>query len=354
MTITKVNVAIRLSALGDLVLTTAFLQDLQQQAENTPCYFVSQSHFIPFIQNSFPGDRQYYGVSKQRPFSWWHWFRQGVTLGQTISTTHPSLQQLALYDLHGVFKSRLIEAGLRWALRGKAPQFTVKRSPKNSWLRWKSIFFRQDLIEANHFYIRHRQLLNSEGHSTPRLIANKVKNFSGPTLLIAPEASKWKKIWPLDYWTQLLTELSEHPLKFNLLLVGSRQALPTKLCKDLQHRAPDRVVNLLGQLQLQDLPSVAASCQLALSSNSAWLHIAEAVGVPVLAFAGPIVPGFGFSPWKSDSEELSVALNCRPCTRHGGGRCRPKSNTFHACMRDIRPEFVRDKIITKITDLGFK
>lgn len=348
----NVNIVLRLSALGDLVLTTAFLQDLETQAPDSKNYFVTQAHFLGFVKRSFPGQLNYVGVSKQGPVPLFQWFMQGYHLGKDLLQDHQQLEHVTIYDLHGVAKTRLIEWGLRlawWKQSKEGLIIHVKRSAKNSWLRWKSVFLRKDLIGKNYFYIRHRQLLEGQSQTTPRLVANNVKTFEGPTLLIAPEASKWKKMWPAENWIELLISLIEHPLNFNLVLVGSDESLPSKLCLDLKELAPSRVVNLLGQLQIEDLPSVAASCQLAITSNSAWLHISEAVGVPVFAFAGPIVSGFGFSPWRGDSEELAADLNCRPCTRHGGGQCRPKNNGYHACMRDFTPDMVFNKILVKMT-----
>src|SRR5690606_39127817 len=100
-------------------------------------------------------------------------------------------------------------------------------------------------------------------------------------------------------------------------------------------QGPHPLRNLLGKTRLEALAGIAAQHQVAVCGNSAWLHIAEAVGTPVVALAGPIVPGFGFSPWLPESVELSVSLPCRPCTLHGDGACHLRGDRHHACMRDI-------------------
>jgi heptosyltransferase-2 len=64
------------------------------------------------------------------------------------------------------------------------------------------------------------------------------------------------------------------------------------------------------------------------------MHLAEAAGVPVLAFFGPTVRGFGFAPWRRESRVLEREMPCRPCSLHGRKPCRKGG----LCLNDISPE----------------
>jgi heptosyltransferase-2 len=88
----------------------------------------------------------------------------------------------------------------------------------------------------------------------------------------------------------------------------------------------------------EDLGSSAAALErleAVLVNDTGLMHLAAAVGTPVVAFFGPTVRAFGFAPAGAGHEILEVpGLGCRPCSLHGGGRC-PRGH--FRCMNDIVP-----------------
>jgi len=77
------------------------------------------------------------------------------------------------------------------------------------------------------------------------------------------------------------------------------------------------------------------------TNDTGPMHLAEALGVPVLAFFGPTVREFGFAPWRPESRVLEVTLNCRPCSLHGGRVCPRK---HFRCLRGITPRQAWDSL----------
>ena len=51
------------------------------------------------------------------------------------------------------------------------------------------------------------------------------------------------------------------------------------------------------------------------------LHAAEAVGCPVVALFGPTSPRFGYSPHLQDSQLVTSATACSPCSKNGSRPC---------------------------------
>lgn len=83
-----------------------------------------------------------------------------------------------------------------------------------------------------------------------------------------------------------------------------------------------------------DLPALAvllSRCQLAVSNDSGPVHLAQAVGVPVVDLFGPTSPE-RWGPRGPVTRSLSLRLACSPCTNHGGDHC-PLGH--HDCLRTL-------------------
>lgn len=339
----RTHALLRLSALGDIVLCSSIVRELQTLWPQDDILFITRSEFAGFVRSTFPGNVRVLGLD--RPWGGLlGWFFLGWSSLRQMSAPGT---ELLFYDLHSVSKSRAFYAGLRAAtLLSKTP-FSHRRIAKRSLLRWFSVLLGRDLIGPRHLFREHLKLVPQAlttldpSSLTPQLKTSGISaEDRAGRLLIAPDASRWKKLWPAGHWEQFIHTALAHPQVRSVTLVGGARCLPQDFRDDLDQRYGDRVKDLLGKTTLEELPSIAAHHAVTVCSNSAWLHVSEAAGTPVVTLAGPIVPGFGFSPWKKESRELSVELDCRPCSRHGGGVCRKVGKEFHACMRRISPQDV--------------
>jgi len=70
------------------------------------------------------------------------------------------------------------------------------------------------------------------------------------------------------------------------------------------------------------------------AGDTGLMHLATAVGTPVVALFGPTVERFGFFPYHAKSVVVQRDLPCRPCSAHGGPTC---PLTHHRCMQDVLP-----------------
>lgn len=116
-----------------------------------------------------------------------------------------------------------------------------------------------------------------------------------PLVAVAPGAAYGHaKQWPLDRVAAFLPLLSarEHS---RIVLVGAADDRPSGVRIEdalraaghdmlLQHR---QVVNLIGHTTLLELVGVLARCRGAVSNDSGGMHLAAALGVPVVAVFGP-------------------------------------------------------------------
>ncbi|MBE0566800.1 MAG: glycosyltransferase family 9 protein, partial [Krumholzibacteria bacterium] len=90
-------------------------------------------------------------------------------------------------------------------------------------------------------------------------------------------------------------------------------------------------------LPLVETAARLAECAALVTNDSGLLHLAEAVGTPVVALFGPTVRAFGYAPHLAASCLLETEIACRPCSRNGK---RPCHRGDLACLVRITPEAV--------------
>jgi heptosyltransferase-2 len=110
--------------------------------------------------------------------------------------------------------------------------------------------------------------------------------------------------------------------------------------------AGGRAVSACGKLSLLGGTALIARARALVTNDSAPLHLATAVGTPIVALFGPTIPEFGFGPIGLEDTALGVTgLVCRPCSAHGPPVC-PLGH--HRCMRDLSV----DRVVEAVEETG--
>jgi heptosyltransferase-2 len=147
--------------------------------------------------------------------------------------------------------------------------------------------------------------------------------------------SQWgTKRWPAERFAALVECLADEP-QTHVVLFGGGQDRP--IARDITAACRMPVFDLIGKTTLQELPAYLERCTVVVSNDTGPMHIAAALGKPVLVLYGPTTPALGFSPYRVRWEEASVPLDCRPCNAHGPQSC-PLSHW--RCMLDLSVEQV--------------
>ncbi len=92
-------------------------------------------------------------------------------------------------------------------------------------------------------------------------------------------------------------------------------------------------VDLTGKTAIGDLPALLSQCHLFLGNDSGAMHVAAAVGVPVVAIFGPTDP-VGTSPVTTRFSIVQQQPYCSPCFLK---RC----PTDHRCMKSVTTDMVQ-------------
>ncbi len=137
--------------------------------------------------------------------------------------------------------------------------------------------------------------------------------------------------WPVRYFARLARGLTEagHPV----VLVGSsrERVLARRLGRELG-RPAGAVCDLMGRTDLATLGGVLASAALVVSADTGTLHLATAVGTPVLAlYMGP-AQAHETGPYGAGHLVLQARDHCGPCQEHN-----PACGGKAPCRRLITP-----------------
>ena len=102
------------------------------------------------------------------------------------------------------------------------------------------------------------------------------------------------------------------------------------------------VVSMIGKLNMRTELNLMSHLDVMLSMDSANMHLASLVNIPVVSVWGATHPYAGFMGWKQlPVNTVQLDLSCRPCSVYGQKPC---WRGDYACLRDITPEQVIAKI----------
>jgi len=130
--------------------------------------------------------------------------------------------------------------------------------------------------------------------------------------------SRWQfKCWPPERAAALIDALAKRGERVALTAAPDERELA--LIAEIRSRAGAQFTDLSGRLTLKQLAALSARAKLFIGVDSAPMHIAAAVGTPVVALFGPSGE-LEWGPWRVPHRVVaSSAHACRPCGNDGCG-----------------------------------
>jgi len=137
------------------------------------------------------------------------------------------------------------------------------------------------------------------------------------------------KCWPAERYGALAERLIA-ACDADVILFGAREegAIAAQIAGAMHHHP----INLVGATRAGELPALLACCRLFIGNDSGAMHVAGAVGLPVIGIFGPTDPE-GTRPMTSQFTLVREQVSCSPCfLRH--------CPIDHRCMTRISMERV--------------
>jgi ADP-heptose:LPS heptosyltransferase len=313
---------IRLSALGDVAIMSPVLSGIA--AANPGVRFTVAGP--PLLQPLFEGrdNVRFLGLKKKQSFIKIYKALEAVG-ADTVVDLHKVnrvgfalmlLRLRHLFDFH--FRIHALRKGRlsRWLFLHH-----WRRKPrKPQYLRYADVFRRAGL------------------KAVPNAPSFKSNPSVPPAVGVAPFSQHAGKVWPWENVEQLVGMLAGKG--FRVILFGSREEAPKLESLAGQFAGVESVA---GKQPFAEELEIIRRLSLMVSMDSANMHFASALGVPVVSVWGATHPDFGFYGYGQDRDNaLCADLPCQPCSAFGQKGCRYGD---YRCLRAITPQMVFDKIL---------
>ncbi|MEW6101640.1 MAG: glycosyltransferase family 9 protein, partial [Candidatus Omnitrophota bacterium] len=168
-----------------------------------------------------------------------------------------------------------------------------------------------------------------EDYISQSLASGKIKE-EDRLVVIAPGARSHIKRWPQARYVELIASLLKIEAK-SIVLVGDREDVSVN--KYIAGYFKSGVADLTGKTTLKQLACLLKKASLLITNDSALLHLASYLDLPVLSIFGP-TDELKYGPWSNIYSVVKKDIFCRPCEK---AQCR--FGTM-ACMQLVKTEEV--------------
>ncbi len=323
----KKALIIRLSSIGDIVLTTPVVRCLKQQRPDIEVHFLTKQNFRlllnsnPYIDqiHTFDGDlKSLIEALKKEQFDY-------------------------VIDLHNNQRTWLIKKTLR------TETYSFNKINVQKWLM---VNLKWNRLPAIHIVDRYLETIaelgvKNDGEGLDYFIPAKqeikiTEHFpevkSGEYIAAVIGAKHATKQMPKTKW-MALCELIDKPV---IVLGGPDDA---KMGEEIAYKSGKGVFNACGKFKLHESASIVRQAQKIISHDTGLMHIAAAFDKDIASIWGNTIPAFGMYPYLPHNGSGSYKifevknLSCRPCSKIGYPKC-PKKH--FACMDLIDETLIAD------------
>jgi len=328
---------------GDTILTYPTLEALKRRFPNSRVSILVPSHLAdlwktsPFVDEIIPFEK-----------------RKGVRSIFEDLRVSRSLKKKK-FDL-GLILPRSFRSAFQMFLAG-IPIRVGYKDEGRSFLLTHGIPRREEMLRIHrvHYY---QELLGPFG---------KMNDLASPRLHLGEEDRKWAeevlkgrglldgrpliginpgaayglaKCWHPDRFAELGRRLSKK-WKSTALIFGREEE--RSMADEILKHLGSGGIDFTGKTRLLQLAALLEQCRLLISNDTGTMHVASAVGTPVVAIFGSTDP-VATGPWGDGHVVVKKEVSCSPCFK----RVCP---TDHRCMEGITVDEVEEVVVKKLGGL---
>ncbi|HYF03289.1 MAG TPA: glycosyltransferase family 9 protein [Patescibacteria group bacterium] len=355
---------IRLSSMGDIVLTTAFVRQLRAQFPQAEIHFLVGKRFKEILEcNPHISKIIEYDHSLQR---------QEILVFKKDFVKTLSFKK---YDVVIDLQRNLRSWEFRRGLAKKVLKVEKARFEKIALVRFKKNFFKNTTIAERYRRTAAELDIQDDGRGLELWLPEERKGEKGigrtkhrkenyppeskphhvlrithyasrvTRIAIAPGAHHFTKRWPLEKFAEL-AEMLFKKYSCEIVLLGS--VADKEICRKISEKLSFIAIDRSDATSVFDTARELDACDVLITNDTGVMHIAAARRIPVVAIFGSTVTAFGFAPFRVENRIVEVSdLPCRPCTHIGRAEC-PLGH-FN-CMNLIAP----DTVLKSVEELFLK
>jgi len=170
-------------------------------------------------------------------------------------------------------------------------------------------------------------------------------NSDGNLIIIHPGSSCPSKRWPLERFALLSDKINQLD-KVKVIVVGGPD--DRGIAKQISSYVNSPVVNFCGQFDLKKLAALIQFSRLFITNDNGPMHIASAVGTPVIAIFGRNQPGLSPRRWGPTGKKdivLHKDVGCKTCLAHN-------CQKGFSCLKAVSVEEVLKCLTTALDGLN--
>jgi len=326
---------IRLSSIGDIVLTSPIIRSLRQTFPQSQISYITFSNYSDIIRFNPQIDNKIYISKNDLKTNFSEYAKRNQSF---YNNTHYDI----IIDLHNNRYSKKIITILKYDYLFKVHK---QRLHKLSLVYLKKPLIKDFNVVENYFasfdkFINvHKDNLGLEfWFDDEQTYLSSKQNYKNDKIVIsiAPGAAHKTKQWLAQYFVELIQLLDlEYKDKLEIRLLGSHTE--KELADYIEKNSQVELINFVGKTSLVETAKLIDQSTLMITNDTGLMHIAAARQTPIVAIFGSSVQELGFAPYRTTHSIVEKQLWCRPCSHIGRNHC---PLLHFNCMKLIKPQDV--------------